>query len=355
MLKLQDRSNYRFGHLCNCRPQEHDPDWSFEFDSTLGYPGEGPWFFALSWPCITIGLLTFLFLAIPSWIFLTVPSPYLPSRRGSSSGCWGGKCLLWLLLAVVALGRTEAMPIGAMTASELRKAAERRSRAPLELGRPVTEVTSKLRTRYWDIFKQWTQGQGVDLDEMLDNHQSCIDELNLLVVRFGRLLYNSGKTYTQYAETINALSAKRPALRRMLQQCWDLGYSWMRSEPPSHHVAMPVTLILSMVTLALMWGWTSVAGCLVLGYSGLLRPGEILGAFRKDLLLPRDIAFSADFALLSIREPKSRFTYARHQAAKIDSPDFLQLIETLPLGCRRTLKDYGRILHKPYVLDSNPC
>ena len=162
---------------------------------------------------------------------------------------------------------------------------------------------------------------------MLRNHQSCIDEINFVMVKYGRLLYSSGKSYQQYAETLNSLGARKPAVRRLLQQSWDLGYSWMRSEPSTHHVAMPPVILIAMVTTALLWGWVRVAGCLSLGFNALLRPGEVLGALRKDLLMPSDLDFSIDYVLVSIRQPKSRFTYARHQTGKADSRDMVGIIE----------------------------
>ena len=330
-LKLHDRSLYRHGALVSTKAPGRDPWVEPDFDGTKGYPGEGPSPHR-TFPCPNwISMLGF-YLAV---VFMFQLSSLIP-RAGPpvplwltfcslsvGAGCRGKSFLLLQLSASSAM----AMPIAATTPAEVRKAALRKGKTLLESGRPVTEATSRLRTKYWSAFALWVSEQGVDLEYMLDNHYSCVDEINFLMVKYGRLLYASGKTYTQYAETINALSSRKPPLRRMLQQCWDLGYSWMRNEPSTHHVAIPVPLILSMITTALLWGWVRVAGCLGIGFAGLLRPGEITGAYRRDLLLPRDIANSVAYAVLSIRQPKSRFTYARHQAAKIDSPDFLQLID----------------------------
>lgn len=76
-----------------------------------------------------------------------------------------------------------------------------------------------------------------------------------------------------------------------------------------------------------------MAACLALAWGALLRPGELLGAFRRDLLLPSDLSGTIGFALLSIAEPKSRHTTARHQSAKLDIPDLLKLVDV-------TFRDY---------------
>ena len=203
----------------------------------------------------------------------------------------------------------------------------RSQQPPLVAGRPVTEATTKLRQGYWQSFLDWTAEEGIDFGEILADAQHCVEEINIVMTRFGRVLHKQGKSYNQYAETLNSLGTIKPGIRRLLQQSWDLGYAWARSEPSNHHVAMPAAVLIAMITTALSWGWTLVAGCLALGFGGLLRPGEITAALRRDLLLPRDVGFSVNFCLLSVREPKSRYTYARHQSAKVDAADLLTVID----------------------------
>lgn len=145
-------------------------------------------------------------------------SPACLLRFSGLVSAWGVGCFKEVSLA---------MPLHAMT--------------PLQLDRPITEATTKAREKYWDIFHHWVIDQGIDLQQLLDNHQRSIEELNILLVRFGRQLYNSGKSCNQYAETINALAALKPAMRRMLQQSWDLACSWARKcspccRPRSHHI-----------------------------------------------------------------------------------------------------------------------
>ena len=101
----------------------------------------------------------------------------------------------------------------------------------------------------------------------------------------------------------------------------------MRSEPSVHHIAIPVPILLAMLTTCLLWGWERVAGALAIVFGGLLRPGEVTSALRKDLLLPRDVGSTIAYALLSIREPKSRYTFARHQTAKVDAQDMLTVLD----------------------------
>ena len=310
-----------------------------DFDSTLGFPGEGPCdsilTSALSVLCfvifgifLSVSLLSFL--ALPCrWISIT--GPWTSTFRRPTvcvvglSSRLSSRLLLLLLFSLLPVAT--AMPISATTPAEARRMLERQGRPELRAGRPVTDATSSLREKYRDVFRQWTVSEGLVLDDILLNYMYYIDDLNFILVRYGRTLYAAGKSYNQYAETLNALTALKPGLRRMLTAAWDLGIAWTKQEPSQHHIPVPAPILIAMITVAIMWGWMSTAGLLALGFGGLLRPGEMVAALRQDLLLPSDTGFTTSFVLLSIREPKSRFTYARQQTAKVDSADLVQVIE----------------------------
>lgn len=132
--------------------------------------------------------------------------------------------------------------------------------------------------------------------------------------------------------------AKKPLLRRMLQTAWDYAFSWVKAEPISHHVAMPFQVVLACISVAIAWGWDRVAGGIALMWGGLLRAGEFLAPYRSQLILPRDVQNTVSFAFLSIQEPKTRLTAARHQVSKLDIPDLLQVADmafgNLQPGCK---------------------
>ena len=133
----------------------------------------------------------------------------------------------------------------------------------------------------------------------MEFYHANIEEINFVMVKYGRTLYRSGKSYNQCAETMNCLVSKKPGLRRLMSAASDLGFSWSKQ----------------------------VRAGLALGFGDLLRSGELVAAKREDLLLPRDIGFAVQFALMSMKEPKSRFTYARHQSTKIGSENLVQLLD----------------------------
>lgn len=280
------RSPFPFGLASSVSVVGSDRFAKLDFDSTLGYPGEGPvTFFASNW-----GPLSF--------------------------------CLL-VICAVLDSSHGVLIP---RNAGDVHRQLLRSSRPPLQEGRPVLGVTNQHREFYIKQFEDWLVSQGIFLGHLLANHVTSIDLINELLVKFGRVLYAIGRPYNHYAETINAVAARKPIVRRQLQEAWNLAYAWVRDEPSVHHIALPWQILLAAISLCFTWGWIDLAGMLALSFGALLRVGEFTGAIRRDLLLPVDTGYTNQFALLSLREPKTRFTAARHQCAKLDVPDLLRVV-----------------------------
>ena len=68
-----------------------------------------------------------------------------------------------------------------------------------------------------------------------------------------------------------------------------------------------------------------------------------MNATRKDLILPDDVAGSISYTLLRIKEPKTRFRAARHQAGKMEQPDLISVVQ---LGFAK-LKNSEPLWHLP--------
>ena len=252
-------------------------EWRIDFDSTLGYPGEGP---ACRLP----------------WIFLFPAS--------------------WIALGVAGVRVSHG--------DELRKAA--RSGIQLQAGRRVTETTSYNREWLLENFKRWLAEKGWDFQQIVFASPTDVDLLNNLMTEYGRWLFAEGKPYYHYSETLNGVTSLRPAVRRMLQQSWDLAFIWGSHEPSTHHVAMPFQVLTAVLAVAISWGWSREAAVIALAWGALLRIGEIFSAVRRDLILPTDVGGTVDFVLLRILEPKTRYRAARHQCGKLEQPDLIEII-----------------------------
>ena len=250
-----------------------------DFDSSLGYPGEGP-----TSACLLIWILALPFLSV--------------------CGC---------------------TPVARFChGDDARKAA----RAGLELkeGRRVLETTSSIRHRLFEAYVEWLAVQGKDFDEIFLAKTPDLDLINEELCKFGRWLFYEGKPYYHFSELMNAITSRRPILRRSLQQAWDLAFMWGSFEPVEHHIAMPHQVLVALIASAWCWGWSREAAIFALSFGALLRIGEALQARRGDVLMPEDVDHTVSYVLIRIKEPKTRFRAARHQASKVEQPDLIAII-----------------------------
>eukprot|EP00438_Fugacium_kawagutii_P030498 Skav212494 [mRNA] locus=scaffold2060:20226:24812:- [translate_table: standard] len=313
---------------------------TFDFDSTRGFPGEGPGLWTFQPGLRSVGVFGRLFL-FPSSFFcflsLSVFCPSLLVWFCFSVLCFSFVCFSFVLCVRAPLLRFTFLAMGlrviAVEAAfaprnpaDERRAELRSSRQPLVPGRPVMPTTLLNRELLFNTFINWCLGEGCDFGGLLQNAMVNIEEINVILCRYGRELYHSGRPYGHFSETINSVASKKPAVRRHLQQCWDLAFAWVKAEPPVHHTAMPWQVLLGCLSTALLWGWPRMAGVLALTWGGILRIGETLKARRSDLLLPCDTDYTQGFALLAISEAKTRFTSARHQTSKLDIPDLVRVV-----------------------------
>ena len=293
-----------------------------DFDQTLGYPGEGPSPTYHLPIYVDFVLLGFILLISPIQAILPILIWLSRHRPSGLSPCL-------LVLSVVLSGAFSccAMETGPRNAADFTRVANRRTAGPLPEGRLVLEVTAFQRDRLLRNFYDWCSTEGYDIRVWLDDTRNFLEEINLVLIRFGRSLYDWGRPLNHFVETINGLTSFRPALRRALQAPWDMAFNWSKMEPNVHHVAAPFQIIMAMITVSLMWGWLPLAGGLAIMWGALLRPGEFISAIRQQLTLPSDLGFTTTFGILSILEPKTRFSAARHQAARLDVPDLLEVAE----------------------------
>ena len=197
--------------------------------SSKGYPGEGPAFmpipdgfrqWANSFTCFSLWIFSFSHLPSPIWTFVrcsdhnpvwtSVPPHSLQagkSRLLPRPSFHFGRCLFWVLLFSTAAPGVAMDGLGPRNAADFLRSEQRVRSGPLPAGRVVLPRTTQLRTGYLDVFREWCGSQGIDLEFLLENFRECIDELNLVLCRFGRRLYEVGRPRNHYIETINGLTS----------------------------------------------------------------------------------------------------------------------------------------------------
>ena len=261
------RDSARFGHYAKSTYPfafSSSPEVVLGFDKTLGFPGEGPmwiWFFFVLLPeppfASSFGFsLSFDFLLNAagrcSCCLLCLDRPCQGSRFGNRR-----QSLLVSAMPIVdSHGSLEPRDRG-----DVRRASGRQQILLVE-GRAVQPKTKDAREGLLAKFDEWLHQTGDSLAYLVDTPEVDIDRVNSVLELYGRELFKAGRPYNHFAETLNAISSRRPRLRKNLQQAWNLAMTWLREEPGSHHVALPWQGIVAVISTAFCWGWIQVAGIL---------------------------------------------------------------------------------------------
>ena len=318
------------------RPSRGDAFWISGLPSSQHSSGFEPLVacHVLSWPSWILHSSAWTLFVIACWIF-GISCGFLClagiQRVWKGRRAWGLVCVLSLSPAAperwIWAGPTVVAAMEPSSAADLRRAGYRDPRGIIPT-RVVRETTLIAREKLLAEFGAWMfQAEGVLLTPMLTAKPPDPEEICKWLIQYGQQMFLSGKAYGKYAETINAVATARPAIRKQLSPAWDLAFAWLADEPFQHHPALPLSVMLAMITTAILWGWPLEACVIAMTWAGIMRIGETLMATRADLVLPGDSAPGTTFALLRIRSPKTRGRAAKHQAARIEFPDVVQLLE----------------------------
>lgn len=124
----------------------------------------------------------------------------------------------------------------------------------------------------------------------------------------------------------------RPRLRKSLQNSWQALRGWEESQPSSYRPPLPLPLLAVMLCEARIVGlsamdpkrknsWMMFGTLMMVGFFGLLRPGEFCGIRAEDVSLPSSFSLAGPFAVVRIRNPKNPRQMGQEQFTEIRHPD----------------------------------
>ncbi|CAE8616972.1 unnamed protein product [Polarella glacialis] len=232
-----------------------------------------------------------------------------------------------------ALGRW--YQFGAATLQRVRGACSIRDLTLLTRG-AVSAKTHLIRGKLMTAFQTWWANN--DLGDMDLVAASQVPQMTSSLIKYGQLLFQSGRPQREFAETLNCVVAKYHWMKSSVGGAWKLLSTWQTLEPPELHPPMPLKVLQAMILLALSWGWARMAILLLTGFYGLLRVCEVLALTVEDFSLPTEHD-AASAVFVRILEPKSRRRGARHQYVRIELPDVISFLTS----CLKTLPSLMRI------------
>jgi len=272
-----------------------------EFDSTLGYPGEGPG---------------------------RGGRDSAPHRHNPSAGMPAPRrrLLLYTLMAVLV-----ARAGGARVAGE---GPVPRPAVDLRMRPQTGTKTARMRQLLLTQFETWllSLDGGCSVADLVVQLPRTVSSI---LASYGQVLYANGRSLKHYTETVNAVVGIERSLRRHLGAAWDVAQSWQYAVPTRHRFPTPLPVLRALVALALAWGWMDLAVVIFLAFTCMLRPGEAHGLCFSDLLLPSQLMSDDAVCYVKVREPKARLAVARMDHARCDEVELVSLLELLAAGWPR--------------------
>ena len=205
----------------------------------------------------------------------------------------------------------------------------RREGQCLEEVRLVSEKTFAMENKLWAGFRDWlSDGEN---DDLLNDLLDCPVTVAVLLKEYGSSLFAQGATLSAFRHLLTYAQRVLHGFRFHSRPCWDLVTRWERLEPLVHRAPMPLKLCEGMASLAICWRWPAFALVILIAFKGILRPGEVLRAVRRDLVLPSDLLHETCVKFyLKVREPKTqRRGGGRTQHTSVEDPALASACEAV--------------------------
>lgn len=140
-----------------------------------------------------------------------------------------------------------------------------------------------------------------------------------LLAGYGKHWYGEGGALYAFRHLVVYAQRTHPIFKGKLQEAWNLINKWEELEPVTHRRPLPLVVVQAMVVLAIHWGWLRVACIILITFHACARPGEVLKAQRRHLVLGIDIGEpDNDVCFLQINKPKpGRRGLGRVQHARV--------------------------------------
>lgn len=197
-------------------------------------------------------------------------------------------------------------------------------RGKLDLTIGFSAATSTRMTKCLDAFRQWCDSSDLPWDALVASPEALAWALR----GYGMHLFEVGLPRYLLVYSITACQDLYPACKAYTTVAWQVDKKWQVFEPGQCRAVLPAMAIRASVCIAALWGWFGWLGCVLLGFSAMLHPSEIVSLTRKDLIFPKDVAYDSLALYVHIKNPKtSRF--ARRQHGRVDDCEIISVLEAL--------------------------
>jgi hypothetical protein len=157
--------------------------------------------------------------------------------------------------------------------------------------------------------------------------------LSALMREYGYGLYDANRPVGDLRDTLLGVTDAQGYARAAMSETWRVVKTWEKLEPSEVRTPVPFNVLLAMRATALAWGWQTIAVLLHVAFFCLLRPAELFGLRRSDILLVETEAGTE--WLVRLARTKSWSRSSRSQYAKLDAKNACD-------GCNLYVKSMAR-------------
>lgn len=200
-----------------------------------------------------------------------------------------------------------------------------RARGPLDLKIGFVPATSDRMEKCFDGLRRWClEVGGLNWEVIRVDPKALAWALR----GYGLHLFEEGHPRYLFTYAITAAQEYLPESRAHLSVAWQINKKWQIHEPGECRAVLPSLVIRAACCLACLWNWRSWLGLVLLGFSAMLHPSEIMALVRRDLIFPRDVHFDSPSLFIRVRDPKTA-RFARRQHGRVDDSSVIKICEAL--------------------------
>ena len=179
-----------------------------------------------------------------------------------------------------------------------------------------------------EALEQWCRSREI---QPLDDVPVDASRVDSVLCGYIHFLHRSWENYDRAKHAILAMQHVHRELKGQLRKSWELARAWNLSLPVGMRTPMPLQIMWTLVAVCLSLAAAAgeanaaryIAGAvsLLVGFHGLLRPGELCQVRRRHCLLPDGFSLAGPVATIALENPKNRSFIGRNQVAIIrDKP-----------------------------------
>lgn len=201
----------------------------------------------------------------------------------------------------------------------------RAARGPLDLQVGFVPVTASRMEKCFAAFRKW-----IEVEAKLPWHvvSQSADLMGISLRAYGLHCFSAGLPRYLFVYAITATQEFYPNYKPALAVAWQIDKKWQIHEPGESRAVLPGIAIKASLTVAAFWNWWSWVGIVLIGFSALLHPAEMMVLTRRELLFPSDLCHDAPCIFVKLNNPKTA-RFARRQHGRIDDPWAIQILWTL--------------------------